>query len=165
MPRQPGRVHPAHALVSDTGRKLNAVSCILGSMVEDDPVLTRVLRDNLTFEGFDVASVAQAAIAYVQPGSIVGVGTGSTVNHFIEAPTYFVPLGAESIFVLTPRRTTRSTSVALSSVTVQRAWGSGADIASAGISPRCSRSQSRNSGSPEFGRVNEWPKSDISDFG
>ena len=31
------------------------------------------------------ALVAQAAIAYVQPGSIVGVGTGSTVNHFIEA--------------------------------------------------------------------------------
>jgi ribose 5-phosphate isomerase A len=29
--------------------------------------------------------VAQAAIAYVQPGSIVGVGTGSTVNQFIEA--------------------------------------------------------------------------------
>jgi ribose 5-phosphate isomerase A len=31
------------------------------------------------------ALVGQAAIAYVQPGSIVGVGTGSTVNHFIEA--------------------------------------------------------------------------------
>ncbi len=27
-------------------------------LVEDDPVLTRVLRDNLTFEGFDVTSVA-----------------------------------------------------------------------------------------------------------
>jgi len=31
------------------------------------------------------ALVGQAAIAYVRPGSIVGVGTGSTVNHFIEA--------------------------------------------------------------------------------
>ena len=29
--------------------------------------------------------VGQAALAYVQPGSIVGVGTGSTVNQFIEA--------------------------------------------------------------------------------
>ena len=27
-------------------------------LVEDDPVLTRVLRDNLTYEGFDVTSVA-----------------------------------------------------------------------------------------------------------
>ena len=31
------------------------------------------------------AQVAQAALAYVQPGSVVGVGTGSTVNHFIDA--------------------------------------------------------------------------------
>ena len=31
------------------------------------------------------AQVAQAALAYVVPGSVVGVGTGSTVNHFIEA--------------------------------------------------------------------------------
>jgi ribose 5-phosphate isomerase A len=31
------------------------------------------------------ALVGQAAIAYVQPGTVVGVGTGSTVNHFIEA--------------------------------------------------------------------------------
>ena len=29
--------------------------------------------------------VGQAALAYVEPGSIVGVGTGSTVNKFIEA--------------------------------------------------------------------------------
>ena len=29
--------------------------------------------------------VGQAALAYVKPGSIVGVGTGSTVNKFIEA--------------------------------------------------------------------------------
>lgn len=31
------------------------------------------------------ALVAQAALAYVPHGSVVGVGTGSTVNHFIEA--------------------------------------------------------------------------------
>ena len=29
--------------------------------------------------------VGQAALAYVQPGSVVGVGTGSTVNCFITA--------------------------------------------------------------------------------
>lgn len=28
---------------------------------------------------------AEAAIAYIEPGSIVGVGTGSTVNYFIDA--------------------------------------------------------------------------------
>jgi DNA-binding response OmpR family regulator len=32
-------------------------------VVEDDPVLTRVLRDNLTFEGFDVESVANGTDA------------------------------------------------------------------------------------------------------
>ena len=31
------------------------------------------------------ARVAQAAIRYVEPGSVIGVGTGSTVNHFIDA--------------------------------------------------------------------------------
>ena len=31
------------------------------------------------------ALVGQAALAYVVPGAIVGVGTGSTVNHFIDA--------------------------------------------------------------------------------
>lgn len=31
------------------------------------------------------ALVGQAALAYVQPHSVVGVGTGSTVNHFIAA--------------------------------------------------------------------------------
>ena len=30
-------------------------------------------------------AVGRAAIAYVQPGKIVGVGTGSTANHFIDA--------------------------------------------------------------------------------
>ena len=32
-------------------------------VVEDDPVLTRVLRDNLTFEGFEVESVADGSLA------------------------------------------------------------------------------------------------------
>ena len=31
------------------------------------------------------ALVAQAAIHYVESGSVIGVGTGSTVNHFIDA--------------------------------------------------------------------------------
>jgi ribose 5-phosphate isomerase A len=31
------------------------------------------------------ALVGLAALAYVQPGTVVGVGTGSTVNHFIQA--------------------------------------------------------------------------------
>ena len=31
------------------------------------------------------ALVGRAALAYVEPGSLVGVGTGSTVNHFIDA--------------------------------------------------------------------------------
>ena len=31
------------------------------------------------------AAVGRAALAYVQPGSVVGVGTGSTVDHFIDA--------------------------------------------------------------------------------
>lgn len=30
-------------------------------------------------------AVGQAALTYVQPNSIIGVGTGSTVNHFIDA--------------------------------------------------------------------------------
>ncbi|EGY28791.1 ribose 5-phosphate isomerase [Candidatus Regiella insecticola 5.15] len=30
-------------------------------------------------------AVGWAALAYIEPGSIVGVGTGSTVNHFIDA--------------------------------------------------------------------------------
>ena len=31
------------------------------------------------------ALVGSAAVAHVQPGSVIGVGTGSTVNHFIDA--------------------------------------------------------------------------------
>ena len=39
-----------------------------------------------TFSQDDLKTmVGRAALAYVQPGSIVGVGTGSTVNKFIEA--------------------------------------------------------------------------------
>ncbi|MFU8899918.1 MAG: ribose-5-phosphate isomerase A, partial [Roseinatronobacter sp.] len=29
-------------------------------------------------------AAAEAAIAYVEPGMVVGVGTGSTANHFID---------------------------------------------------------------------------------
>ena len=31
------------------------------------------------------ALVGQAAVQYITPGQIIGVGTGSTVNHFIDA--------------------------------------------------------------------------------
>ncbi len=31
------------------------------------------------------AAVGQAALTYVKPGTVIGVGTGSTVNHFIDA--------------------------------------------------------------------------------
>ena len=31
------------------------------------------------------AQVGRAALAYVVPGQVLGVGTGSTVNHFIDA--------------------------------------------------------------------------------
>lgn len=31
------------------------------------------------------AAVGHAALAYVKPGAVIGVGTGSTVNHFIDA--------------------------------------------------------------------------------
>jgi ribose 5-phosphate isomerase A len=31
------------------------------------------------------AAVGRAALAYVEPGTVIGVGTGSTVNHFIDA--------------------------------------------------------------------------------
>ena len=29
-------------------------------------------------------AAAEAALAYVEPGMIVGIGTGSTANHFID---------------------------------------------------------------------------------
>ncbi len=41
------------------------------------------------------ALVGQAAIAYVEPGSIIGVGTGSTVNCFIDALAR-MPVGIEA---------------------------------------------------------------------
>ncbi len=28
--------------------------------------------------------VAEAALEYVEPGTIIGIGTGSTANHFID---------------------------------------------------------------------------------
>ena len=37
------------------------------------------------------ALVGQAAIAYVEPGSVIGVGTGSTVNCFIDALAKMTP--------------------------------------------------------------------------
>ena len=37
------------------------------------------------------AMVGRAALAYVEPGQIVGVGTGSTVNHFIDALAGIAP--------------------------------------------------------------------------
>jgi ribose 5-phosphate isomerase A len=46
-----------------------AVLLIIGAMTQDE------LK----------ALVGQAALAHVEPGAIVGVGTGSTVNHFIDA--------------------------------------------------------------------------------
>tara|TARA_Y100000588_G_scaffold312826_1_gene339680 strand:- start:438 stop:1091 length:654 start_codon:yes stop_codon:yes gene_type:complete len=30
-------------------------------------------------------AVAKAALSYIEPGEVIGIGTGSTVNHFIEA--------------------------------------------------------------------------------
>ena len=35
------------------------------------------------------AEVGRAALAYVNPGSILGVGTGSTVDKFIDALAHF----------------------------------------------------------------------------
>jgi ribose 5-phosphate isomerase A len=43
------------------------------------PVPVNMTQDELK------ALVGQAALAYVVPGTVVGVGTGSTVNHFIDA--------------------------------------------------------------------------------
>ena len=52
----------------------------------------RALADNrIDDDGADMtqdelkALVGQAATAYVQPGSVIGVGTGSTANYFIDA--------------------------------------------------------------------------------
>ena len=39
---------------------------------------------------------AHAALAFIEPGTIVGVGTGSTTNHFIDA----LPGAYRSVFVL-----------------------------------------------------------------
>ena len=50
-------------------------------------------------------SAAEAALAYVEDDMVVGVGTGSTVNHFIEALAA-QRLGAKAVIVMpvtTPR--------------------------------------------------------------
>ena len=44
----------------------------------------RTFKTNMTQDELKTL-VGQAALAYVEPGSIVGVGTGSTVNKFIDA--------------------------------------------------------------------------------
>lgn len=46
--------------------------------------MTQVMTQNMTQDELK-AMVAQAALAEVVPGSVVGVGTGSTVNCFIDA--------------------------------------------------------------------------------
>lgn len=43
------------------------------------------------------ALVGQAALAYVVPGELVGVGTGSTVNHFIDALATMQPRVAGAV--------------------------------------------------------------------
>lgn len=45
---------------------------------------TKTLKHSMTQDELKTL-VGQAALTYVQPGSIVGVGTGSTVNKFIDA--------------------------------------------------------------------------------
>src|SRR6478752_1624786 len=49
------------------------------SGISNEPGNCRVTQDEMK------ALVGQAALDYVVPGEIVGVGTGSTVNKFIEA--------------------------------------------------------------------------------
>lgn len=55
-----------------------------GTSVLDNRGLSQTTRSAMTQDELK-ALVGQAALAYVQPGSIVGVGTGSTVNCFIDA--------------------------------------------------------------------------------
>jgi ribose 5-phosphate isomerase A len=42
-------------------------------------------------------AVAQAAVAYVEAGSMIGVGTGSTANHFIDALAHAAPAIAGAV--------------------------------------------------------------------
>src|SRR6188768_1608422 len=43
------------------------------------PIIAAMTQDELK------ALVGRAALEHLQPGTLVGVGTGSTVNHFIDA--------------------------------------------------------------------------------
>ena len=59
-----------------------------GKVLSQNPIVLNL--SNLTFklnmtQDELKTMVGRAALAYVQPGSIVGVGTGSTVNRFIDA--------------------------------------------------------------------------------
>jgi Ribose 5-phosphate isomerase A (phosphoriboisomerase A) len=49
------------------------------------PIVAKTLMTQAMTQDELKTLVGQAAMAYVQPGSIVGVGTGSTVNKFIDA--------------------------------------------------------------------------------
>ncbi len=68
------------------------------------------------------AMVARAALAHVRPGTIVGVGTGSTVNHFIDAlATMPVPVaGAVSSSEASSERLRRHGIAVLDAGAVQR---------------------------------------------
>jgi ribose 5-phosphate isomerase A len=68
------------------------------------------------------AAVGQAALLYVQPDTVIGVGTGSTVNHFIDALAVArVPLaGAVSSSEASTRRLLAHGFKVVEPVTVQR---------------------------------------------
>ena len=68
------------------------------------------------------AMVGRAALAHVRPGTIVGVGTGSTVNHFIDAlATMPVPVaGAVSSSEASSERLRRHGIAVLDAGAVQR---------------------------------------------
>jgi ribose 5-phosphate isomerase A len=68
---------------------VSGVPCLRGEPCPSSSLegLSFVTQDELK------AAVGRAALAYVAPGSVVGVGTGSTVNHFIDA------LGASGVRV------------------------------------------------------------------
>jgi DNA-binding response OmpR family regulator len=67
---------PNQALLENSDRDVNSCSFpppmkkrIL--IVEDDPALSRVLRDNLLFEGFDVESIADGSLALAKAKAFV----------------------------------------------------------------------------------------------
>ena len=61
------------------GREWHIVANRIFLNLSDRTFKTHMTQDELK------TMVGQAALAYVEPGSIVGVGTGSTVNKFIDA--------------------------------------------------------------------------------